>query len=417
MNAVNFLQKPDKHRERMVIKMRKAKLYMKMISILTVFVICAACFGEMQNYSVSAAAKSLAQLQAEQKAIQKKQAENDKNIAATKNDINKQKEYQTAVNKQIADTEANIRVSTEKLNAINTDIDAKVASIAQQEQDIAKGIEDFKIRLRAMYVAGDGDMAQVLLGTSDFYGLLTNMEIVKRISQRDQQMIITLNEQLAQLNKEKAELDARKAEADAEKAGLESQKKKLDDTYAQSADELAKLKAEMEDYKKNQAEIDKQEETLDKLIKEEIARLTVKNSTYIGGTFTWPAPGYTYISSPFGMRTLFGVTKGHKGVDISGSGINGKAIVAANGGKVIVAQTNYTPGVSYGKYVMIDHGGDFVTLYGHCSSLNVSAGQIVNKGDVIAYVGSTGQSTGPHLHFEVRVKGTAVNPMQYFTKG
>ena len=104
----------------------------------------------------------------------------------------------------------------------------------------------------------------------------------------------------------------------------------------------------------------------------------------------------------------------HKGIDIAGSGIYGKPIVAANAGKVIVAFTNDSPGYSYGKYVMIDHGGQNVTLYGHCSKLNVSAGQYVNKGDTIAFVGSTGNSTGPHLHFEIRRNGSTVNPMNYF---
>lgn len=397
--------------------MKKVKLFLKLVSFITVFTICVTCFSQTQNYTIiSDAAKTLSQLQAEQKALQKKQAQNEKDMAATKNNIAKQQEYQKAVSSQITDTEEKIRISIEKLDALNADIEAKKASIAQQEIDVAKGISDFKARLRAMYVAGDDNMASVLVGSTDFYDLLTNVELAKRISKRDDELIQTLNDQLAQLNADKAALEAKKSEADAEKAGLETDKKKLNDTYAKSDEAIKQSQAEMEDYKKNKAEIDKQEAAIDKEIKDEISRLAAKNSAYVGGDFLWPVPGYYTITSPFGMRTLFGVTKGHNGVDISGSGINGKSIVAANSGKVIVAQTSYTPGVSYGKYIMIDHGGGRVTLYGHCSSIKVSAGQVVNKGDVIGCVGSTGNSTGPHLHFEVRISGSAVNPMQYFTK-
>lgn len=395
--------------------MKKAKLFMKVISMMAVFAICISCFTMTENYVIEPQAATLAQLQAQQKANKAKQAALKKEIEASKNNISKQDEYQETLNQQIEVTEQNIQVISEKIAIINADITAKNASIAQQEADIAQGIADFKVRLRAMYVSGDDNMASVLIGSTDFYDLLAKMELVERISKRDDQLIENLNAQLAQLSADKAALEAMQAEADAEKADLESNKADLGNAYSASTSEEAKEKAALLAYQANQVEIDKQEAIIEAALQAEIARLA-KVATYVGGDFTWPVPGYTNISSPFGMRTLFGVTKGHKGVDISSSGIYGKPIVAANAGKVIVANTSYTKGVSYGMYVMIDHGGGRVTLYGHCSGLNVSAGQAVNKGDVIAYVGSTGESTGPHLHFEVRINGTPVNPMQYFTK-
>ncbi len=123
------------------------------------------------------------------------------------------------------------------------------------------------------------------------------------------------------------------------------------------------------------------------------------------GNFTWPVPGFTNISC--------GYSSGHKAIDISGGGrtIYGTPIVAADSGKVVTATYHY----SYGNYVMIDHGGGYSTLYAHASSLAVSVGQTVTKGQTIAYVGSTGNSTGPHLHFEVRVNGNRQNPFNWFS--
>ena len=129
---------------------------------------------------------------------------------------------------------------------------------------------------------------------------------------------------------------------------------------------------------------------------------------YVGGQFAWPVPGYTHISC--------GYSSDHKAIDINrtnGKSIDGAPIVAANSGKVVKAGWDN----SYGNYVMIDHGGGYSTLYAHASSLAVSTGQQVDRGQTIAYVGSTGDSTGPHLHLEVRVNGVRQNPMDWFSAG
>ena len=130
----------------------------------------------------------------------------------------------------------------------------------------------------------------------------------------------------------------------------------------------------------------------------------------MGGTFTWPAPGVTRITSPYGYRThpTTGQYKLHTGIDIA-CGMGHDIVAAADG--VVVISGNHT---AYGKYISINHGGGIVTLYGHNSQLLVSVGQSVKKGQLIAKAGSTGWSTGPHLHFEVIINGQTVNPMNYF---
>ncbi|MEG0614808.1 MAG: peptidoglycan DD-metalloendopeptidase family protein [Oscillospiraceae bacterium] len=394
--------------------MNKTKRALKAFAMMMVCVLCIFCFSQNTQYLLEPqAATSLSDLQAQQKKIKAQKDKLAKQIKNAKNGIEGEKQKQKDIESQIAVIEEGLRVTEDKIALLSTQITEQQAKIDAQKADIDKNISQFKSRIRTMFIAGDGQMASVLVGSTDFYDFLTRTELEKRVSQHDDKMITDLNAMLEEYNVAKAQLDAAKAEADADKAQLDKDKAARDAAYSSSTAEQKALEKEFEDYQKNKAEIDKQDAKIEAAIQDEIARLA-KMNTYVGGEYTWPTPGYTHLTSPFGMRTFRGVTKGHKGVDISGSGINGKPIVAANSGKVIVANNNYTRGVSYGRYVMIDHGGGRVTLYGHCSSLNVSAGQMVNKGDVIAAVGSTGDSTGPHLHFEVRINGQAVNPMQYF---
>nr|WP_243238528.1 M23 family metallopeptidase [Merdimmobilis hominis] len=125
----------------------------------------------------------------------------------------------------------------------------------------------------------------------------------------------------------------------------------------------------------------------------------------------WPVPGYSKITSDYGWR--FNNTDFHTGIDISGPNIYGKQTVAVADGTVAFVQTTYTPGRGYGKYIIVDHGGGITTLYGHNSAILVSVGQKVTRGQALTQIGSTGWSTGPHLHFEVRVNGKHVNPWTY----
>ncbi|MBQ7702863.1 MAG: M23 family metallopeptidase, partial [Firmicutes bacterium] len=142
----------------------------------------------------------------------------------------------------------------------------------------------------------------------------------------------------------------------------------------------------------------------------EIKKLQDEQRVYEGGVFTWPCPSSHYITYTFGYRyhPVFGDWRFHTGIDISA--YTGADIIAAASGKVIMAQWYG----GYGNCVMIDHGSGIVTLYGHASALCVSQGQEVSRGQLIARVGSTGWSTGPHLHFEVRINGEYVDPLQYF---
>ena len=367
---------------------------------------------------VEVKAKTLSELQQEQKAIQNKLATVNSNIAASKNNIKKEKEYQAAISEKIELTEENILIITAQIDELSATISGLETDIENQEKDIEEKIALFKTRLRSMYMSGGNNYASVLAGSTDFYDLLTRMELVERVAEHDDKMIDDLNEMLDNLEQTKAEVEEKKVEAEGVKAEYEVQKAELNSAYEQSSSQQQKLEREYQEYLKNKAALDKEAEAAEAAIRAEIARLATMGGNF-NGQFLWPVPGYTYISSYYGTRW----GRLHKGIDIAGGSIAGKPAVAAASGKVIVAsQTcshNYAKwsscgcGGGYGNYVMIDHGNGYVTLYGHFKSVAVKAGQNVAMGETVGYIGTSGYSTGYHCHFEVRKNGVPQDPMKY----
>lgn len=227
------------------------------------------------------------------------------------------------------------------------------------------------------------------------------------------------------------ELQAQKAVLDANKEAQEVLQATYNELYDSKNRELSNLESEQSNTEELKRLAEQEVEDQKKLVEDarvqyaawlaEQARLNQDADAAVAAKlaeinvtgFTWPAPGYNRITSQFGMRMhpILGYEKLHDGTDISGAGINGTPIVAAYGGTVILAQSYW----GYGNCVKIDHGGGVVTLYAHASAILVSVGQQVNAGDTIALVGSTGNSTGPHLHFSLIIKGEFVNPLDYVT--
>lgn len=398
--------------------MKFAKKLKKLVATVLSVAVSVGFFTYSCDVKIPVKAKTLAQLQQEQKAIQDKIASVNSNIAASKNNINKEKEYQAAISEKIELTEENILLITDKISELDRTIAGLEKDIENQEKDIEEGLALFKNRVRTMYMSGGNNYASVLAGSTDFYDLLTRMELVERVAEHDDKMIDDLNELLASLEKSKADVEEKRAEADAVRVELEEQKAELNSAYDQSTAHQQQLEKEYQEYLKNKKALDAEAEKAEEAIRAEIARLATMGGNF-NGQFLWPVPGYTYISSGYGYRW----GKLHKGIDIAGGSIAGKPIVAAASGKVIVASATCTHnypkwsscgcGSGYGNYVMIDHGNGYVTLYGHCKTLNVSAGQSVAMGQTIAYVGTTGYSTGYHCHFEIRKGGVPEDPMKY----
>ncbi len=390
-------------------------IFKRTICFFMVMTLCFIIFGQSEKNVMPVEAKTEAQLDAEIKASQQKQKELQSLINSTKGDLSKEKENQQAISQQISTTESVISSLETKISNLNSQISQSEANLAKQQQEIIQGVNDFKSRLRAMYLSGDDSYASILAGSSDFYDFLMKMELIKDVAAHDDKTISDLIAKKKAFEQQKKDLEAKKKEVESSKATYDKNKSSLDSLYSKSNDMIAQLNAQKASYEKMTAEQKKAQEAAEKELDRLIAEKQSHNTVFVGGTFAWPVPGYYYVSSGYGMRW----GKMHKGIDIAGGGINGKPIVAANSGTVIIAMKNAQYGSGYGGYgnvLVIDHGGGYTTLYAHCSSLAVSVGQQVNKGQTVAYVGSSGNSTGPHLHFEIRTNNNAQDPMNWFKK-
>lgn len=308
---------------------------------------------------------------------------------------------------QIYTTQVDIENLKKDINETKEQLSEKLEQLEKVKKEIDDQNSALNNRLRAMYKNGDVGMLSVLFGSTTMSELLTNIEMVRRIYDADAELLESIEDRYAAVDKEKEELLALKNSL------LDKQ-----DELEQKQIDLAKKQEEVEEKKKlidadnavMEAEID--------ALNAEAEALTAKIKelqtlqAYVGGALMWPAQSSTRITSPFGYRIhpTLKVNKMHTGIDIGAA--LGTNILAANSGTVITAGWNN----SYGYMIMIDHGGGIVTLYAHCSQLLVSKGSVVTRGQVIALVGSTGRSTGPHLHFEVREDGVYKNPLDYVTR-
>ncbi len=335
--------------------------------------------------------------------------------SALQSELNKNKSTKNSLNNEIKSLEGKIALSDLELrelsvsiNLTQTKIDTALAQLDTLEADIASQNDDLNKRLRAMYMNGDVGFIDVLLGSSSISEAMTNMDRIQRIYDADQKMLKKLEEQHKVIDAQRQYLQGLASDLEADKA---VEKEKQDALAADKATVAQKKAAVQDDIDALMEQIDRMNEEANKLTAE-ILKLQ-GNGEFVGGGFTWPAPGVSRITSPFGYRIhpIKKVKKLHTGMDIGcPSGTN---IVASNAGTVIASKWNN----SYGNMIMIDHGGGIVTLYAHNSQRLVNVGDVVAKGQVIAKSGNTGDSTGPHLHFEVRVNGNYVDPAKYVTYG
>ena len=286
-----------------------------------------------------------------------------------------------------------------EINKIQVSIEKKEAELEKAEAEIAKTIKEIKARedglnkrLRTMYKNGSVGYLDVLLGSSSISEFISNLEMIQKIYKNDQNILVTLEDQQKELEEKQNVLEREQKELGEKKSEAQEKRDSLKEDQTALQEKLDELNSEAE------------------RIGDEIANMQDQNKVYEGGKFMWPTNS-TYITSPFGFRIhpVTGYYTGHTGVDIGAS--YGSPVYAAADGTVIVASNSYG---GYGVAVVIDHGSGISTLYGHNDHVEVSVGQHVKRGQIIAYSGNSGVSTGPHLHFEVRINGSYVDPMSYF---
>lgn len=294
-----------------------------------------------------------------------------------------------------------------KRDALQAKINDNQIKLAQKKAEVEKRKKIYSKRLREIYINGQINYLDVLLGAKDFGDFSSRMYLLQKIISSDIEM-------LTQLQKAEAEVKARQEQLDAQMKDIKTTQAELEAKRAR-AKKLKEQRSYML-YKAQEEEQQSQSEYERLLAISENITAMLRNMESGGGSssggggtgrFIWPCHGT--ITSYFGWRThpVFGTTKYHSGMDI---GVDyGTPILAADSGTVIYS--GWLGG--YGYAVMIDHGSGLVTLYGHNQALNVYEGQYVTKGTCIAYAGSTGYSTGPHCHFEVRLHGEVTEPLNY----
>ena len=321
-------------------------------------------------------------------------------------------EQKTALDKQQEMAVEEINLTKEQLEMYQAMIEEKQAEADQAQADADAQLVKYKEHLRNMEEQGMFNFyLSILFGADSFSDLLARIDMISEIMEYDKQVEEDYKDARDFALEVKAEYEAYEAELSVKAEELQAEIDALQAELEATQQQIDALQNDIDSYTAAYAEYAADEDR----VQAEIDRLTEelkKQNTPVAssGSYAWPCPSCYTITSNYGYRylELYGYTRLHAGVDIGAQ--YGASVTAAASGSVTVA----TYSSSYGNYVMIYHADGSSTVYAHMSSLAVSAGQYVNQGDVIGYVGSTGNSTGPHLHFEVRINGSTVDPMQFF---
>lgn len=372
-------------------------------------------FCLLVGMAVPAAASSLKQAQKEKKALEKELAAAQEIIADLKQSKGNVENKVAELNRQLTDISARITELENELTAKNEDIVA-----AQQRLEAAKIREkqqyaDMKVRIQYMYENSRKSYLETIISAQSFTELLNIVEYFTEIENYDRQKLQEYEATVAEVTLEEQQLTADYEELEQLKASVEDNKTAVAAVMQQKENELAGLKEDIDDAQAEAdyfaAELQAQEELIAEIkrIEAEKAAAAQASKTYAGGTFVWPCPSSQRVTSDYGPREAptTGASTNHKGIDIGAAA--GADIVAAAPGTVKAAAYSSTAG----NYVMIDHGSGIYTVYMHASAITTSVGAEVQAGEVIAKVGSTGVSTGNHLHFGVSVGGGYVNPWDY----
>lgn len=325
-------------------------------------------------------------------------------LAEINDEVSRAREQANTLYQRIAIVEQQIALIEEAIELIEIELAIKQQELDDKVQQREETFAEFETRIRQMYMSSDVSDLTMLLGVTSYSEFLVESEYLRRVSDSDNDLIDRLEEEERQIEEARDEINVRLQEQQVEQANLDTKRIELAQYYAEANAALSVAEAYEQVLKSDQstaiAALNAHEQEWGNL-------MGTGMIGYVGGYFTWPVPGYSWISSPFGPRTLYGQYNMHYGIDIAGSNIYGKNVIASNSGRVVRVRY-YTTG--YGYHIMIDHGDNNWTVYAHLSGIIVKEGDWVGQGQTIGYIGSTGNSTGPHLHFEIRLGGVQVNP-------
>ncbi|MEE3439374.1 MULTISPECIES: murein hydrolase activator EnvC family protein [Ruminococcus] len=429
--------------------------------------------GAKVQPSTVVAQDSISELEQRQAELKQKSEQYQKELEKNNSKIAKTKQYQKTLLNRIDAVNDEIVVSQEKITTLNNQISAKTKKIKKLNSDISSRTNTLRKRIKTIYMSGDVSSLEIILGAKDFSDFLDKVELVRNVSNFDEKLISDIETDMKTVKSEKAALVKDKAKQVKEKKNLQAKQADLQSVVDENSKVLSTLytrnKKQEAAIKANNGALNGIDDQIQSYYEEQAKKAAEKarqnssnngsnnssnsgsnnssnnngSSNNSGGSssggssnsgggsytpvtpsgsgYTWPVPGHTALSSVFGEDRG---SYGHGAIDISDGSIMGATVVAADSGTVVVSNNSCTHnwgksgscgcGGGYGNYVWIDHGNGKCTIYGHLTRAVVSQGSHVSKGQVIGYVGSTGWSSGPHLHFECRINGTKYDPMSEF---
>lgn len=405
------------------------KLLKPIFSFVLAFVMAASLFVGFIPATASAKVtqSEIDDLKSQKAALSEQSASYEATINSLKNKKNAQVELKTALDSKLALTNQQIMNLEEQIKLHDALIERKTQEVDEAQKTADEQLEKYKKRVRAMEESGRYNYFEVLFGANSIGEFLSLIDDIGDIMQSDKDLEESYKQSVTDLKTVKAEYEEAQAELKQNKVECAQLKDQLQIDITQAASVITSLQSEINDNASVLSELDSQESALQSQIQSKVKQLNEQKkaeeeanrnnnnnggnnnggSTVGTGNLVWPSY-CTYITSRQGPRVhpITGEYKNHGGTDIGAS--YGSAIYAADSGKVVSSSDGWNGG--WGNYVMIDHGNGMQTLYAHMSSRAVSVGQTVKRGQTIGYVGSTGMSTGPHLHFEMYVNGARIDP-------
>lgn len=412
--------------------------------------------------TVVSAEDSISDLEQQLQQLEQENQKYQKILDDTKSDIAEKEEYKSALVSKVQVLDEKIAVTREKISSLNDDIKEKQDAYDKGLSKVEDQFDALANRLRILYMSGNATDLEIIFGAKDFSDLIDKMELVKNLANSDKELISEIQTKLDELSTQKKSLEADKKDLETQQSSLKSDQDEFNklisdndeilknlyasNSKAQNSLESAALKSDeieskiSEYYAAQKAAAEQAAQAAQSSSSSSSSSSGSSSSSSSGSSssgssssgsssvivpsgsgFAWPTPGFVSRSSEwFEDREVYN----HGGIDIAGAGIMGTPVVAAADGTVIATNSSCTHnwgksyscgcGGGYGNYVMISHAGGKMTVYGHLTSLTVSTGQTVSRGQVIGYVGSTGNSTGPHLHYECRLNGVRYNPMSEY---
>lgn len=402
---------------------------------------------------------SISDLEQQLQQLEQENQKYQKILDDTKSDIAEKEEYKSALVSKVQVLDEKIAVTREKISSLNDDIKEKQDAYDKGLSEVEDQFDALANRLRILYMSGNATDLEIIFGAKDFSDLIDKMELVKSLANSDKELISEIQTKLDELSTKKEALEADKKDLETQQASLKSDQDEFNKLISDNDEILKNLYASNSEAQNSLESAALQSDEIEakisqyyaaqKAAAEHAAQVSQSSSgsssssssssssgssssgssssgsssviVPSGSGFAWPTPGFVSRSSEwFEDREVYN----HGGIDIAGAGIMGTPVVAAADGTVVATNSSCTHnwgksyscgcGGGYGNYVMISHAGGKMTVYGHLTSLTVSSGQSVSRGQVIGYVGSTGNSTGPHLHYECRLNGVRYNPMSEY---